>query len=117
VQPQEAETTTEWETHVTGFGKGTTHRWHASAAPSRLSNGSGPIADWCDLQFSEREAGTGGPQIGTTQKAFAVRVNNGLLSTKFDFGSGTFQGMGRWPELTGESTGPPPLRSAGSHRR
>lgn len=66
----------------------------------QLKQSGTPVTASCDLQFSLWDALTAGTQIGTTQTKTGVSVTNGLFTiADLDFGTGAFDGTGRWLEL------------------
>ena len=65
----------------------------------QLKKAGTPLTNTADFQFSLWDALSGGMQIGTTQTASGVSVQNGLFAVWLDFGSGAFSGDGRWLEI------------------
>ncbi len=61
------------------------------------SNGS-PVNANCDLQFALYDAVSSGNQIGATQAASNIHVNNGLFTVELDFGN-VFTGDARWLDI------------------
>ena len=74
-----------------------------------LKDGSGPVNDTCDFQFSLYDALTGGSQIGATQGASGVAVVDGkfnaLLNSGNEFGATAFQGEARYLEIVVSCSG------------
>ena len=52
-----------------------------------------------DLQFTLKNALTGGATVGTPQALSPVTAVNGIFSVTLDFGSASFDGSDRWVEL------------------
>jgi hypothetical protein len=60
-----------------------------------------------DMRAALYNAETGGSRIGLVATNYAVMVNNGLFSTRFDFGPSVFNGEARWLELAVRRVGIP----------
>jgi hypothetical protein len=54
-----------------------------------------PVSDDCALAFRLYDEGAGGNQVGSAITA-TVPINDGLFTVSLDFGSGAFNGEGRW---------------------
>ncbi len=65
----------------------------------RLLKSDVPVDDTCDFQFSLWDADSGGSQVGSTQTASGVGVNDGYFSVPLDFGSSAFQGDARYLQI------------------
>jgi hypothetical protein len=65
----------------------------------RLNDGGTPVNGIYDLTFSLFDSDSAGNQVGNTITNAAVGVSNGLFVTTLDFGSGVFDGTGRWLEI------------------
>jgi predicted RNA-binding Zn ribbon-like protein len=76
------------------FGQGTAFTYHG-----RLNDGASPASGSYDLTFKLFNALTSGVQAGATLTNSAASVNNGLFTVTLDFGSGVFDGNGRWLEI------------------
>ena len=86
----------------------------------RLTDGGSPANGAYDLQFSLYNAATGGTQLGTTVAKEDVAVSDGLFAVVLDFGTGVFNGEGRWLKIgvrPGSETGPFPAYTALSPRQ
>jgi trimeric autotransporter adhesin len=62
----------------------------------QLQSGGAPYSGACDLRFGLWDALSGGAQIGTAQTRSNVSLAEGYFTVQLDFGSGAFQGDGRW---------------------
>jgi hypothetical protein len=71
----------------------------------RLSTAGNPATGSYDLKALLYNAEFGGEQIGPVLTNLAVTVENGLFVTSLDFGSGVFEGSGRWLELAVRQAG------------
>jgi hypothetical protein len=58
-----------------------------------------PYTGTCDLEFSLWDALTNGTQIGSTLTKTNVGVAAGFFTLTLDFGTGRFQGDGRWLDI------------------
>lgn len=65
----------------------------------RLNDGGNPASGNYDLQFSLRDAASGGNQVGPTLTNAPVLVSNGVFTVTLDFGAGIFNGSARWLEV------------------
>jgi len=54
-----------------------------------------PVSDDCALAFRLYDEGAGGNQVGSAITA-TVPISDGLFTVSLDFGSGAFNGEGRW---------------------
>ncbi len=64
----------------------------------QLRNNGSPVNANCDFQFALYDAVSGGNQIGATQTASNIHVNNGLFTVGLDFGN-VFTGDARWLDI------------------
>jgi microcystin-dependent protein len=75
------------------FGQGS-----AFTFQGRLTDNAVPANGSYDLQFILGDAAIGGNSLSTNQIA-PVAVSNGLFTVLLDFGSGAFDGTGRWLQI------------------
>lgn len=71
----------------------------------QLSDGGSPAFGRYDIRAELFNAESGGSQVGPTIVSSAVAVEAGRFTTRFDFGSGAFDGGERWLELAVRVTG------------
>jgi hypothetical protein len=69
------------------------------AYQGELRDAGGPITGACDLRFKLWDAATGGGQVGSTVTLEGVQLQAGRFTAGLDFGTGAFQGDGRWLEI------------------
>src|SRR5437016_4797566 len=75
----------------------------------QLTDNGTPANGTYDLEFRLFDQITGGTQQGGVNAFEDLDINNGLFTTKLDFGSDVFDGGARWLEIAvrpGASTGP-----------
>jgi len=65
----------------------------------QLNQMESPTDGSCDLRFDLFDAAISGNQIGTTQTASGVSIDNGLFTVPLDFGSSAFAGADRWLQI------------------
>jgi hypothetical protein len=65
----------------------------------RLDDGTNPAAGIYDLRFSIHDLPSGGSVVGGPVTNSATVVSNGLFTVTLDFGTGVFNGAGRWLEI------------------
>jgi hypothetical protein len=70
-----------------------------------LEDGSGPITDTCDLEFTLWDDLSAGAQIPPTVTKTGVSVTDGQFSVMLDFGLGAFDGEDRYLEIGVKCTG------------
>jgi hypothetical protein len=66
---------------------------------SRLTDGGNPASGAYQFQFKLFDALSGGNQIGSTFSDVNLTVNQGVFSTKLDFGANALSGSNRWLEI------------------
>ncbi|MEA3309288.1 MAG: hypothetical protein U9Q70_07235 [Chloroflexota bacterium] len=65
-----------------------------------LKDGSGPVNETCDFQFGLWDANSSGGQIGSTQTASSVDVDDGYFTVpNLDFGTSAFTGDARYLQI------------------
>ena len=62
----------------------------------QLKSSDAPYSGTCDFNFALWDALTGGTQIGSTLPKTNVSLSGGYFTLALDFGTGRFQGDGRW---------------------
>ncbi len=70
-----------------------------------LEQSGSPVTGTCNFQFSLFNDPGAGSQIGTTQTATAVSVNNGVFSAALDFGEVAFNGIDHWLAISADCDG------------
>jgi parallel beta-helix repeat protein len=65
----------------------------------RLADGTTPIENAVDLQFSLWDAATSGTQVGSDITISNTAYDDGIVVTDLDFGVGAFNGDPRWLEV------------------
>jgi hypothetical protein len=65
----------------------------------RLVDNGVPAAGSHDLSFKLFDSGVGGAQVGSTQFANGVTMNDGLFTVEIDFGANVFDNGDRWLEI------------------
>jgi hypothetical protein len=66
----------------------------------QLRDGSGPVNDTCNLQFTLWDAREGGAQVGGTIFLEDVVLVEGLFTARLDFGGAAFRGQARYLEAS-----------------
>ncbi len=70
-----------------------------------LDDGGAPAGGLYDFQFALYDNAAAGSQVGSTQAANAVTVNEGLFTVPLDFGPAVFGGDARWLQISVRATG------------
>jgi hypothetical protein len=84
----------------TTFAQGT-----AFAYQGRLDDGGNLAHGGYDFTFTLYDASSGGMAVAGPVTNSATRVDNGLFAVTLDFGSGAFDGHGRWLEIAVRTNG------------
>ncbi len=63
-----------------------------------LTQAGAPYTGQCDFQFGLWDSNSAGAQIGSMQTSLSVAVSSGVFDVSLDFGTGAFNGQGRWLE-------------------
>ena len=75
----------------------------------QLKNANGLVNGNCDFQFSLWDDASAGAQVGSTQSIAGVNVSGGLFAVQLNeagqFGSGAFNGQGRWVQVAVKCAG------------
>ena len=80
---------------LAGSGMGTAFTYRGA-----LTQAGSPYTGQCDFQFGLWDSNLAGVQVGSTQTSSGVDVTSGVFEVSLDFGTGAFNGHGRWLETS-----------------